>query len=138
MPSIPEEIVPNVVSAALPTKTWVDVLLVTAILAAIYYMLPLRLANDLDVTMTETKTLYDNAHKMGLRSPTETEMDALRKEVYLLVNETRRNSDSWRAALYDFSRGRAFILHYHIHKVNGVKYDIATSINSRSYAPETS
>ncbi|KAJ6481737.1 hypothetical protein C8R45DRAFT_1215566 [Mycena sanguinolenta] len=116
MPSIPE-IVPNVASG-LPTKTLVVVLLVTAIPIVIYYMLPLRPANIPDAAMTETKKLYDKAHKLGLRFPTEREMDA---KVYLVVNETRRDSNSWRAALYDFSRGRAFVLLYRIHEVNGVK-----------------
>ena len=38
--------------------------------------MPGRLANKLDATMSETKKLYDAAHGMGLRDPSETEMDA--------------------------------------------------------------
>ncbi|KAJ6481740.1 hypothetical protein C8R45DRAFT_1002884, partial [Mycena sanguinolenta] len=135
MPPIPEEIVPNVVSE-LPTKTLIVVLVATTVLTIFYYMLPLRLANILDAVMTETKRLYDNAHEMGLRFPTETEMDALRRKVYLLVHDTRRNSDSWRAMLHHFLRVHTFIPLYRIYEVKKVKAHITISMNSLSYAPK--
>ncbi|KAF7366482.1 hypothetical protein MSAN_00905400 [Mycena sanguinolenta] len=136
MPAISGESFP-IFASQLPRNILLPLLVATAILTAIYHMLPLRLAKILDAVMAETSKAYDKAHKKGLRSPTETEMDALREEVHSLVEETRRNSYSWRAALYVFVRGRPFILLYRIHEVKGVKDRITISRNSLSYALKT-
>ncbi|KAF7366469.1 hypothetical protein MSAN_00903900 [Mycena sanguinolenta] len=132
MPVLPNEIVSDVASK-LPSKTLFVVLGAVLIITAIGYMLPLQLAHVLATAMIETKKVYDAAHEMGLRSPAEAEMDALKFRVSAIVQQTVRSSESWRATLYDFLRGRTFILLYHIYEVKSVRRRITISGNSLGY-----
>ncbi|KAF7366481.1 hypothetical protein MSAN_00905300 [Mycena sanguinolenta] len=132
MPVISEDSV-LIVASQLPRNVLLPLLVVTPILTAIYYMRPLRLAKILDAAMAETNKAYGKAHKKGLRSPTETEMDALRRKVHSLAEETRNSSNSWGAALCYFVRGRPFTLLYHIREVENIKARIQIANNSLSY-----
>ncbi|KAF8208363.1 hypothetical protein K438DRAFT_2013119 [Mycena galopus ATCC 62051] len=128
-PTIPdsEEAAVSTAASALPIKSLVAFLVGTMAAMMIYYMLPLRLTNILLADMTETEKIYLEAHGMGLRSPADTEtLDSLKLKVSSIVQETMRNSNSWRTALCDFLRGRTFILLHCIYVVHCFEARIKT------------
>ncbi|KAJ6506762.1 hypothetical protein C8R45DRAFT_1175993 [Mycena sanguinolenta] len=129
MPAATLEQIDSTVNVAsdFSTRTLFWVLITTLIVTLICYMAPLHLAHTLAAAMMETKKVYDAAHEMGLRSPAETEMDALKLKVSTLVQETVQNSRSWRATVDDFLRGRTFVLLCCIYEVKRVKRQIMIS-----------
>ncbi|KAJ6481775.1 hypothetical protein C8R45DRAFT_1215598 [Mycena sanguinolenta] len=128
MPALSKEIASNAASTLSP-KIVFAAFGAMIIPTVIGYMVPLQLAHVLAIAMFETKKIYDAAHEMGLRSPSETEMDALKFKVSTIVQETVRSSESWRATLYDFLRGRTFVLLYRICEVKSVQRRISISRN---------
>ncbi|KAF8178116.1 hypothetical protein K438DRAFT_1978080 [Mycena galopus ATCC 62051] len=125
-PAVPEDTV-STAASALPTKLFAAVLVLTAIGTMICYTLPLRLTSVLLTNMKEAEKIYLEAHGLGLRSPTDTQtLDSLKLKVSHIVQETICNSDSWRATLCDFLRGRTFILLQCIYEVHCFEARIKT------------
>ncbi|KAF8208361.1 hypothetical protein K438DRAFT_1755049 [Mycena galopus ATCC 62051] len=121
-----EETVSNA-APAMPIKVFIAVLVMIAIGRTISYILPLHLTKILLATMTESEKIYLEAYGIGLRSPADAEtLDSLKRKVSSIVQETVRNSDSWRAALCDFLRGRTFILLHCIYEVHCFEARIKT------------
>ncbi|KAF7342019.1 hypothetical protein MVEN_01789100 [Mycena venus] len=112
MPILAEEPV-SALTCALPTKFWGPILAVFAMPLMIHYMSPLRLARVLAVAIAHAEQAFIEGHTAGLVKGTEAELQhipQLREEVSIVIEETLRNSLSWRAALRGFLRGRTCTL----------------------------